>query len=257
MLNRLFVVVATAGLVSAAEPRWRTPGACITPAGTLCRTLVYESSGWANRGWGFHAIEWFHERSTTAVRSDGATVLRIAHQGFKYWLIGSEHYDRSRIVLPAQQRTIEIEHSRKEFREMGGVWSFVEFWTDEPDCSQRAANAGETARKTGEQPIVAGIPAIEYIYGADDRREVQRIAFAPSLGCTAVAFSMSQRNASGLPVSEHKLRLVTSSIAEPDASFFTIPTDYQLVQPEETWPHISMPTLPGDVTTTGFSLPLE
>jgi len=140
---------------------------------------------------------------------------------------------------------------------MGGVWSFVEFWTDEPDCSKRAASAGETWRKTGEQPVVAGIRAVEYLYETADQRVVQRIAFAPSLGCTAVAFTLSERNASGLPVSEDTLKLVFATLAEPDRTLFTIPAGYQETRSEEPWPYISMNNFPGEITTTGFSLPEE
>src|SRR5207249_1935148 len=110
-------------------------------------------SGWANRSWGFHAIDRYADRTTEAVRSDGAALLRIAHQGFKYHLIPSGSYDRRRLILPLNRQTFEMEHSLKEIRDLDGVWSFAEYWTDEPDCSKRATLAGELWRKTGREPI--------------------------------------------------------------------------------------------------------
>ena len=42
------------------------------------------------------------------------------------------------------------------------------------------------ARKTGKLPVLAGIDAVEYIYESPGVPWVQRVAFAPSLGCTAI-----------------------------------------------------------------------
>src|SRR5437762_2304947 len=110
MLLRPFLLIAVLSLNVAAQPSWRLAGACVTPDGTLCRTLVYESSGWVNSGWGFHAVDRYADRTTAAVRSDGAALLRIVHRGFKYHVVPSGNYDRTRIVFPGQQRTIEIEN---------------------------------------------------------------------------------------------------------------------------------------------------
>lgn len=257
MLNRLSISFVLFGLLAGAEPPWRTPGACLTPTGTLCRTLVYERSGWSNRSWGVHAVERYRDRLTEAVRGDGSAMLRVSHRSFRFYVVPYESYDRVRIVLPGTQRTFEIEHSLKEFRALGGVWRFSERWTDDPDCAMRAAWAGEVGRRSGNQSVVAGVRAIEYTYAARHDRMFQRIAFAPSLGCTAVAWSFSERNAAGLPTAEQTLRLVFADLGEPAERLFAIPDWYQVMRPEKPWPYIWMDAFPGNFTLTAFSAPVE
>lgn len=256
-MNRYPVLVLALALLNAGEPAWRTPGACVTPTGTLCRTLVYESSGWANRSWGFQDIDRYSDQITEAVRSDGAAMLRISHHGFKYYVFPSESYDRARIILPAERQTFEVEHSLRELRELGGVWRFNELWTDEPDCGRRAAWAGELRRKTGKEPSMAGIRSVEYVYETADHRVVQRIAFAPSLGCMATEFDVSQRNGAGLPISERHLRLVSATVGQPLQEMFSIPGDYHTKRSDKPWPYVWMDIFPGDITTTVFSKPVQ
>ena len=257
MLLRSLLVLSSIAPLCIAQLSWKTPGVCISPTGTLCRTLVYEESGWANRSWGFHAVDRYTDRITEAVRSDGAALLRIAHRSFKFYLISSESFDRSRVILHLERRTVEIEHSVKEVRDMGGVWSFNEFWSDtridDENCSGRATMVGEKWRRTGKEPVVGGIRGIEYVYATPDNRIEQRIAFAPSLGCTAVAFSLSTRSSAGMPVSEQRLRLVTATLAEPDQALFAIPKEYRLTGPARSWPYICMDKFPGDITGSAFS----
>ena len=69
-----FLVLTT--LLSGAELLWKTPGACLTPSGTPCRTLLYESSGWANQGWGFFNVARYRGLETEAVSRDGTAMLR-------------------------------------------------------------------------------------------------------------------------------------------------------------------------------------
>jgi len=151
-------------------------------------------------------------------------------------------------------RTVEVERSRKEVHDLGGVWSFAEGWTDEADCNGPATLAGEMRRRTGEQRVIAGIRGIEYLYESTDHRVVQRIAFAPSLGCTAIAFTLSRRNAVGLSISEDSLKLVSASLGEPDQSLFAIPSDYRVVK---SLPYHWMDKFPGYITITSFSRPVE
>jgi hypothetical protein len=146
MWKHASIVITAIALLRGAEPRWLAPGTCITPTRTLCRTFIYESSGWANRSWGFHAIDRYQDRLTEAVRSDGTAMLRVSHRSFKFLVVPSVSYDRTRVIFPAKHQTFEFEHSLKEVREMGGLWRFAEYWSDEPDCSDRAALAGEIGR---------------------------------------------------------------------------------------------------------------
>jgi hypothetical protein len=191
---------------------------------------------------------------TEAVRSDGSALLRISHRSFKFYLIPAENYDRSRVILPSAGRTVEVEHSRKEVHDLGGVWRFAEGWTDDADCNGPATIAGEMRRRTGEQPVVAGIRGIEYLYETTDHRVVQRIVFAPSLGCTAIVFTLSRRNAADVSISEESLKLVSASLGEPDQSLFAIPSDYQVVK---SIPYRWMDNFPGHIVVTGFSRLVE
>src|ERR1700690_1123578 len=98
MLLRFLVGLWVSVLLGAAGAPWQTPGACLTPTGTLCRTLQYQASGWVNRSWGVHAIERFKTIETEALRSDGATAVRISRQSFRSYVVRSERDDRARMV---------------------------------------------------------------------------------------------------------------------------------------------------------------
>jgi hypothetical protein len=246
---RCFLIILAAAQLGAAGPSWKTPGACTTPAGTLCRTLVYERTGWENRGWGFHAIERYREQITEAVRRDGTAVLRISHQGFKYFFVPEENYDRMRVVIPARRETFEVDHTLKEFRDLGGVWDFFEKWADNADC-ERKALAGRPNRG-GKEVTVAGVRAIEYFYKAPTGA-TQRIAFAPALGCIAVRAVYSTQNSAGLPISGTELRLVSATLQEPDSGLFSIPVNYGRADSQKDWKYVSLDQFPGIITGPGF-----
>ena len=245
-LAMTMVLVLNAGAQSSI-----TPGGCVTRSGTLCRTVVYEASGWTNRSWFFHAIDRYHERITAAVRSDGRAMHRVAHDEFQSLVHPAIAYDRSRIILPAKNRTLEIEHDTMEVRDLGGVWWLLDFWPkDDGECSVRATMAGEARRITGHVKV-AGIPAIEYVYSGFLAQ--QRIAFAPSLGCDAVEISESEWNLIGFPVNRFKFTLVSVSLGEPAESLLDVPGGYRLVPPDSQWRYVDLNTFPGHVTSTGFS----
>ena len=108
-------------LLIAAEPSWRKPGSCVTPTGTLCRTLEYETTGSD-----LYRIERYQLHETEAFGSDGSAMVRVAKQNFRLYFIASQSYDRARIVVPRKRQTFEVERTLKEFQELGGLWRFSE-----------------------------------------------------------------------------------------------------------------------------------
>ena len=133
-----YLVAASLPVPIAAERPWRTQGACLTPSGTLCRTLEYEANAWANRSWGFHAIERYQLHEKEAFGSDGSAMIRLSRQDFRFYLLAIERYNRTRIVLPTKGQTFEVESTLKQFQQLGGTWTFYEHWIDDPDCGKRA-----------------------------------------------------------------------------------------------------------------------
>jgi len=163
-------------------------------------------------------------------------MIRIAHRSFRFYLVRAESCDRTRIVLPAKRRTFVIEHTMKGFRELPGLWRIWESWTGDPDCGMRAIQAGEARRKTGPEPVLAGVRAIQYAYETMDDRITQRVAFAPDLGCTAAALSSSERNDAGWPVSAFESKLTSVVLGEPDPRLFEVPADYHMEHSDQAWP---------------------
>ena len=102
---------------------------------------------------------------------------------------------------------------------------------------------------------MAGLLSFEYVYQTSDRRVVQRIAFAPAIGCTAVRLTLSRRSATGLLLSEDRLNLITATLAEPALTLFAAPTEFRLAGVDWSWPYIWMDAFPGNITTTSFSRP--
>ena len=233
----LFVgIVLSTVTANAAEPPWKTTGACLTPSGTLCRTLEYDMSGWVNQSWGVHGILRYRVHRVEAAAVDGTAMIRESKQSFRFYLIPAEHYDRARIIIPAKGQTFEIEHTLKEFQDLGGLWSFNEHWTTDSDCVSKATKqwveGGELDngfRKTGQKVHVAGILAIEYVREFRDRVVSERKALAPSLGCTEVSLIRSERSSNGLPTAALQSRLSAIVLGEPRQDLFVIPPSYREV----------------------------
>lgn len=215
----LLLLVTVLHPLSAAEPSWRTPGSCVTPTGTLCRTLEYDTIGW-----GLFGIERYRLHETEAFGSDGSAMIRVAKQSFRFYFIASQSYDRARIVVPKKRQTFEVERTLKEFQELGGVWRFFENWEDDPDCGTRASQDGLAYRKTGVEVSVNGVRAVEY--ASENYFFSETIALAPSLGCTIIALTRSERSLAGFPVARIQSRLSSVAIREPDRELFTIPPGY-------------------------------
>jgi hypothetical protein len=255
-LRVLHVVIAVATAVThATEPPWQTAGVCLTPSGTLCRTLQYDTSGWVNQSWGVHAILRYRVHEIEAVARDGTAMMRTSKQSFRFYLLPGENYDRARIVIPAKHQTFEIEHTQREFQDLGGVWSFNEHWTVDSDCVSKASQdwieGGQIDngfRKTGQKVYVAGVQAIEYSREFRDRDRVfsEREALAPSLGCTVVSLIRSERNRNGLPTAGLQARLSSIVLGEPRRDLFDVPPSYREVhyyrehRSAQGWPYLPL-----------------
>ena len=173
----------------------------------------------------------------------------------RFYVIPAESYDRARIIIPAKRQTLEIEHTLREFQDLGGLWRFNENWTADPDCARKATKqwfeGGEFDngfRKTGETVHVAGVLAIEYAreFRGQDRAVSDRKVLAPSLGCTEVSLIRSEGSSNGLPTAAHQSRLSSIVLGEPRQALFVVPPSYGEVRyyqegrsvPE--WPYLPL-----------------
>jgi hypothetical protein len=240
---------------NATDPPWKTPLACLTPSGTLCRTLEYDASGWVNQSWGIHAVLRYRIHRTEALARDGTALIRESRHSFKFYVIPAEKYDRARVIIPAKRQTFEIEHTLREFQDLGGVRWLNEGWTAESDCFSKATrqwieggDMDNGFRKTGQTVHVAGVLAVEYArsYRGRDGSFSERKALAPSLGCTEVSIVRSELNSSGLPTAHLQYQLSSISLGDPPQNLFAVPPDYREVHysregrsvPE--WPNLGL-----------------
>jgi hypothetical protein len=212
-----------------------------------------------------YEFERYQIQETEAVGKDGSAMIHIARKSFALYAIPAKTYDRTRIVLPTGRKTFEVEGTLKEYQELGGLWSFFEHWEDDADCSRRASQEGLPPdapwprgpfRRTGSEITIAGVRSIEY--GFNDGRISERIALAPSLGCTVVALVRSERNVAGLPILSVQSKLSSVTLAEPDRKLFEIPLRYKKVhnyrehRSIKEWPYIWMDAFHGN---TGSWIP--
>jgi len=128
---------------------------------------------------------------TEAVGSDGPAMIRVARQNLSVYLIPTQRFDRTRIVLPTSGRTFEIAETLKEFRELGGLWRFSEGWDGDPECVRKASQVGLPIdsyrplgpfRKTGAELSVAGVRAIEYGFALKSGRLSETMALGSFAG---------------------------------------------------------------------------
>ena len=235
----LVAIVVASTITGATEPPWKTTGACLTPGGTLCRTLEYDTTGWVNQGWGIHDVLRFRIHRIEAIADDGTAMIRESRQSYKYYVMPAEIYDRARIIIPPKRQTVEIEHTLKEFQDLRGLWRFNEHWVADTDCASMATRdwieGGELDngfRKSGRTVYVAGVPAIEYAREFGDRGRIvsERKALAPSLGCTEVSQIRSERNRMGLRTATLQSMLTSILLGAPRKELFVVPPSYREVR---------------------------
>ncbi len=222
LLAGLLVTVATA------------KAACIAPDSSPCRTLEYDTSSWdegSGQRYRLHRVE--------AVAGGGRAMIRESREIFRLYLLAAKVYDRARIILPAQQRTVEVEYTHREFQDLGGLWWFNGRWSGEADCFRRAAVQeiegavlANGFQKSGRVVQVAGVAAIEYVrrYQREGRMIAETKALAPALGCTEVSFVRAERNAYGLPVAGFVSELTALAWDEPHRELFEVPGNYREVR---------------------------
>jgi hypothetical protein len=213
-------------LAPAASPPWNVPGACLTPQGTLCRTIRWEYTGWENRSWGFHAIERQNGSNTLAYRRDGAALERHTSRSFKNYVIPLASWDISKIKLPAQHETIEIDHTARSYDTHPGVRGGYPVWDpNDPDCIQNAKAFGLSDLKRADEVVIAGVRSIEYT-GVRSSTSRTTVALAPSLGCTQMRYTYRDYNRFGLPTASTQFDVVSVQVGDPDPALFQVPKDY-------------------------------
>ncbi len=159
---RVFTLFTTLLISAAAQPKI-VSSACVTPQGTLCRTVRWEGSGWENRSWGFHAIERWRGNTTLAYRRDGAWFERNARQSFRNYVVPAGSWDLAEIKFPAQNKTIRIDHTAREYEIRSGVRGGFAVWDPhDTDCAKLATAFALSELKRLGDVVIAGIPAIEY-----------------------------------------------------------------------------------------------
>jgi hypothetical protein len=226
----LLFSLSTALVISPADQPRSASGTCVTPQGTLCRTIRSEGSGWENRSWGFHAVERWHGSTTLSYRRDGAWLERNARQSFKNYVVPAGSWDLAKIKLPGQNETIEIDHTAREYEIRSGVRGGFAVWDpDDADCAKLAAKFALSGLKHIGEVVIAGVRAIEYTGKRSSTNRIM-VALAPSLGCAQIRYIERDYNRFGLPTSFHRFEAVSVQIGEPDTTLFRVPSGYRRVK---------------------------
>src|ERR1035437_6812887 len=176
--------ILAASVAGGVDPPLNVAGACLTPQGTLCRTIRWEDSGWENVSWGFHALRRWSGGAVLAYRRDGAILERYNQRNLRNYFIADGEWDRAQIKFPLERRTIEVDHFSHEYWIRPNVPGGSPVWdAADSDCSKLAtAFLLSDLRRVGEAKIV-GIRSIEYT-GLRPKGERWYVWLAPSLGCT-------------------------------------------------------------------------
>jgi hypothetical protein len=222
----LVSVVVPLGLIGADRPA-AASDPCLTPQGTLCRTIRWEGSGWENRSWGFHAIERWRGSTTLSYRRDGAWIERNARRTFRNYVVSTARWDVTQIKVPDRKETIELDNASHEFEIRPGVRGGVAVWdSDDPDCAKLATKFELSELTRLGEVMIAGVRAIEYRGKRSATRRIT-VALAPSLGCTQLRSLDRDYNRLGLPTSWNSFEAVEIRVGEPDPTLFEIPKGYR------------------------------
>jgi hypothetical protein len=218
--------VCTVLSISVAGQSRRAAGACLTPQGTLCRTIRWEEGGWENQGWGFFAVERAHGSTTLSYRRDGAVLERNTGGAFKNYVVPTWSVDLAEIKIPSQNETIKIDYIAKEYEIRSGVRGGLTVWDpDDADCAKLAKAFALSGLERVADVVIAGIRAIEYTGKRSSTRRVT-VALAPSLGCLQMRNIDHDYNRLWSPTSSHRSEVVSVQIGEPDPALFQVPRDY-------------------------------
>ena len=218
--SRIFLIVIGVALAGE-EP-------CRTPEGTLCRTIRWETTGWENVSWGFHAIARWTGTTTLAYGRDGRSYERYASRSFRNYVIDEGQSDRAMIGPPWPERTVEIDHVEKTYR-LSGVHGRPIWGSDDPDCAKMSRNFLLTDLRRGGEAIIAGVRAIEYT-GRRSASEAHTYWLAPSLGCTQMKVLVSRHNSLGLPTFSSREEVTLVQMGEPEPALFQVPPNYRPVR---------------------------
>ena len=197
--------------------------ACRTPHGTLCRTIRFESSGWVNGAWGFHAVGRWRGTAVLSYRMDGGILERYSQRNYRNYFFNDGSWDRSQIRFAHEQQTIDIDHFSREYRVrpvfVGGspVWH-----SGDADCSGMAARFLLTDLRTLGETMIAGVRSVGFL-GRSRQGAPKEIWLAPSMGCSQMKVLESTFNSLGLPTSHSRIEVVNVEIGDPDPALFQNP----------------------------------
>lgn len=213
------LVMALAGALAADDET------CRTPQGTLCRTMVWESSGWANESWGFHAIGRWSGTVTLAYGRDGRTYERRAQRTFRNYVIDAGQWHRAKVYLAGAEHTVEIDHEERTYR-FSGIHGWPVWDRDDPECAKKSQHFLLTDVRRGREAMIAGIRSIEYT-GRRSDSETHTYWLAPSLGCSQMRAVISGRNRMGLPTMSSHTEVTSVRLGEPEPALFELPAEYR------------------------------
>lgn len=228
MLRRLIGVALSLSLLYGVQSKLASSSSCVTPQGTLCRTISWEYSSWENQSWGIHAVARRTGRVTLAFRSDGARFERFTGRSFRNYLIPNEVWDKAKIVLVRENQTIEMDDSRREYQVLPFVEGGATVWNpDDVDCSRfaKALSLSELART--DESFIAGFRVIEYA-GLRSASRRETVSLAPSLGCLQMKVVQTDHNSFGVPTAFSESEVVLVKLGEPEEALFAVPKNFRL-----------------------------
>jgi|SRR5579872_4284764 len=228
--GRLALYTALA-VAAAADPPINVANSCLTPQGTLCRTIRWEYTGWENQSWGFHAVKRWTGSQTLSYRRDGSTSERDIQQTFRNYVIPSGGWDIANIRLLGQGETIEIDNAARKYEVRSGVLGGLTVGNPSDQvCEQYASAFGLSDLKRIGGVVIAGVRSIEYA-GARSTTRLVTVVLAPSLGCTQMRKIDRSYNRLGMPTAYSRSEVVSVQIGEPDPVLFQVPKGYRQKKP--------------------------
>ena len=201
-----------------------------TPQETPCRTLKWESTGWENVSWGFHAVRRWSGTAILAYSRSGSFTERYIQKAYRNWFVLDVQWDRAQIKFPLEQKTIEVDHLAREYEVRAGVRGGLTVWSpDDSDCAKTALGFSLSNLERQGEDAIAGFRSIRYT-GLRSKQEHMYLWLSPSLGCTQMKVLTFAHNSIGLQTSYSRLQLVLVKIGEPDKVLFEAPDGYRKVR---------------------------
>jgi hypothetical protein len=132
-------------------------------AGNAVQDAQVAIGGMGERELGISSVRRWSGSAVLAYSRSGPFMERYSQKNYRNWFVLDMQWDRAQIKFPLEQRTIEIDHTSKEYEVRSGVRGGLTVWEpDDSNCTKMALALSLSDLKRQGEDVIAGFRSIRY-----------------------------------------------------------------------------------------------